>query len=138
MKVMIVDDEYLIREGLRKSVTWEKYGMEVVATAENGEEGLFMAQEYQPDLVVTDICMPFVDGLEMSEHLLKNRPDTILIILTCYDEFEYARKALKLGVFDYVLKPVDMVVFENLLVEVQKNMNCGTISTVALDRRCQV
>lgn len=120
MKVMIVDDEYLIREGLRKSVPWEKYGMEVVATAENGEEGIFMAQEYQPDLIVTDICMPFVDGLEMAEHLLKNRPDTIIIILTCYDEFEYARKALKLGAFDYVLKPVDMVVFENLLVEVQK------------------
>ena len=97
MKVMIVDDEYLIREGLKNAIPWKDYDMEVVATAENGEEGLAMARECRPNLVVTDICMPFIDGLEMSEALLKDYPDTILIILTCYDEFEYARKARKFG-----------------------------------------
>ena len=120
MKVMIVDDEYLIREGLKNAIPWKDYDMEVVATAENGEEGLAMARECRPNLVVTDICMPFIDGLEMSEALLKDYPDTILIILTCYDEFEYARKALKFGAFDYVLKPVDLNVFPEILERARK------------------
>lgn len=120
IKVMIVDDEYLIREGLKKTIPWKDYDMEVVATAENGEEALAMARECRPNLVVTDICMPFIDGLEMSEALLKDYPDTLLIILTCYDEFEYARKALQFGAFDYVLKPVDLGVFAEILERARK------------------
>ena len=115
IKVMIADDEYPIREGLKNIVPWDKYGMEVVATAENGEEGLAMAEAYRPDLVVTDICMPFMSGLEMSEQLLREQPDTTLLILTSYDEFQYARKALQLGAADYLLKPVDLEALENIL-----------------------
>lgn len=120
IKVMIVDDEHLIREGLKNAVPWERYGMEVVTVAENGEEGLAMAEEYQPDLVVTDICMPFMGGLEMAEQLLRKRPDTILLILTSYDEFGYARRALQLGAADYILKPVDIEALEKILADAQQ------------------
>ena len=120
INVMIVDDEYPIREGLKNTVPWERYDMRVIATAENGEEALELAKDCSPDLVVADICMPFVDGLEMAERLMGMRPDTILIFLTCYDEFEYARKALKLGAFDYVLKPVDFDKFGMLLETVRQ------------------
>lgn len=137
-KVIIVDDEYLIREGLHNSVPWEKYGMEVVATAENGEEALFLAKECHPDVVVTDICMPFMDGIEMAEQLAQQWPDVVLVILTCLDEFEYARKAVKVGAFDYVLKPIDLPAFENLLGEIQKKIELRdqqqrTLGTVLSD-----
>lgn len=125
IKVMIVDDEHLIREGLKNAVPWSQYGMEVAAVAENGEEGLALAEECQPDLVVTDICMPFMGGLEMAEQLLKKRPDTVLLILTSYDEFEYARKALQLGAADYILKPVDLEALGSILEGAQQK--CGQI-----------
>ena len=119
IKVMIADDEYLIREGMKNTVDWGKHGMEVVATAESGEEGLTLAREYQPDLVITDICMPFGDGLEMAKCILEERPDTTIIVLTCYEEFDYAKTALKLGAFDYILKPMDLDDFDTVLTRVQ-------------------
>ena len=120
IKVMIADDEYLIREGMKNTVDWGKHGMEVVATAESGEEGLTLAREYQPDLVITDICMPFGDGLEMAKCILEERPDTTIIVLTCYEEFDYAKTALKLGAFDYILKPMDLDDFDTVLTRVQE------------------
>ena len=120
IKVMIADDEYLIREGMKNTVDWGKHGMEVVATAESGEEGLTLSREYQPDLVITDICMPFGDGLEMAKCILEERPDTTIIVLTCYEEFDYAKTALKLGAFDYILKPMDLDDFDTVLTRVQE------------------
>ncbi len=118
MKVLLADDEYLIRNGLRNSVHWEKHDMEVVGTAADGEQALALAREHKPDLVITDICMPFMDGLELSEAVLREQPETSVILLTGYDEFDYAKRAIKLGIVDYVLKPIDLEYIENLLDEV--------------------
>ena len=105
MKVLLADDEYLIREGLRDNVPWAAHGMEVIATAEDGEQALELARQYRPDLLITDICMPFMDGLELVENVLREQADICVILLTCYDEFEYARQAMRYNVMEYLLKP---------------------------------
>ncbi|MDO4269493.1 MAG: response regulator [Eubacteriales bacterium] len=115
MKVLLVDDEYLIREGLRDTVDWAKHGMEVVGLAEDGERGLALARELGPDLIITDIGMPFMDGLELAETVRRESPETSIVLLTCYDEFDYAKQAVKLGVTDYVVKPIDLAYMDELL-----------------------
>jgi two-component system, response regulator YesN len=105
-KVMIADDEPKIRKGLRQFVDWTSLDMEVIGEAEDGLEALELSEASRPDILLVDICMPLLNGLEFVEKLLSFLPDSIVIIVTGHDEFEYAQQALKLGVFDYLLKPV--------------------------------
>lgn len=118
MRVLLVDDEYLTREGMRDTVEWTKHDMEVVGQAEDGEQALAMARECHPDLIITDIGMPFMNGLELTEAVLEESPQTNIVLLTCYDEFDYAKQAVKLGVVDYVLKPIDLDYMDRLLDEI--------------------
>ncbi|MCR5670596.1 MAG: response regulator [Butyrivibrio sp.] len=104
-KVLIVDDEKYVRMGIKSETDWALIGCEVVAEAPNGEIGLEMAEQYRPDLVISDIRMPKMDGIEMAERLLEKYPDMKVIFLTAYSEFEYARQAVRIGVSDYLLKP---------------------------------
>lgn len=106
-KVLIADDEPRIRRGLFRAVEWEKIQMQVCGFAENGAEALQIVQEEKPDICMVDICMPLVSGLELIEKIREITPDTVCIVITGYDEFEYAQQALKLGVVDYILKPVN-------------------------------
>ncbi len=103
--VMIVDDEKLVRMGIKEETDWDLIGCEVVAEASNGEEALQLADETRPDLVISDIRMPRMDGIELAGKLLEKYPSTKVIFLTAYNEFEYARKAVRIGVSDYILKP---------------------------------
>lgn len=107
IRVMIVEDEPIIRVGISKVIQWEEINCQVVALAENGEEGLELAKKYQPELVVSDIRMPKKDGLTMVEELKKQFPGLQVVLLTGYKDFEYAQRAITYGVSDYVLKPVD-------------------------------
>lgn len=107
-KVLIVDDEPIIVEGLRKIVDWEKYNCVVVGTASSGKEGLEMTEKYQPDILFTDIRMPGMDGLTMIAALRSEHRNMQIVILTGYRDFEYARTALNLGVFRYLVKPSKM------------------------------
>ncbi len=104
MKLMIVEDEKLIREQLAKGVPWSEYGLMVVGTAANGEEALPIARKLCPDIVLTDIRMPKMDGLALLERIMRERPSTPVIMLTAYDDFHYVQQALRRGAFDYVLK----------------------------------
>lgn len=113
-KLILVDDEQEVREGILKKVEWQKYGFDIVGQAENGREAIEIAERTDPDVVITDIKMPFMDGIKLSEELSKRFPTTKVIILTGFDEFEYAQKAVKLNVVEYVLKPVSA----NELVEI--------------------
>ncbi|WP_028549834.1 response regulator [Paenibacillus sp. UNC451MF] len=106
-KLVIIDDDQIILRGLTGSIPWEQHGLEVVATAMDGEEGLEAVEKHRPHIVITDIRMPFMDGLELTESIKAKYPDTKIILMTSYDEFEFARKALKLKVYDFVLKPVE-------------------------------
>ncbi len=106
MKVFLVDDEIVIREGIRTSFPWEETGYTLVGEAPDGEMALPMIRDTRPDILITDIRMPFMDGMELSRIVRSQMPWIGIIILSGYDEFEYARTGLQLGVKEYILKPV--------------------------------
>lgn len=104
---MIVEDEPLIRAGLKQYFDWHALGVHTIVEAENGQQGMDVALVERPDLVITDIRMPVMDGLEMIGQLRSQLPDTLFIILTGYNEFEYAQRAIHHGgVHDFLLKPL--------------------------------
>lgn len=103
---IIVDDEHLERILIKKSYAWEYEGFLLAGEAEDGESGLELFTRVRPELVITDINMPFMDGLEFARQVKQIAPDTEMVILTGYDEFTYAQKALNIGVDSYLLKPV--------------------------------
>jgi two-component system response regulator YesN len=113
--LMVVDDEFNIRDGLVNAVPWHTIGVEVVAEARDGLEALDQARKFHPEVVVTDISMDEMNGLEFAEVLLRERPATKIIILSGYGEFAYAQRAIHLRVFAYLLKPVSP---EELLAQV--------------------
>lgn len=104
-KVLIIDDEPIIRKGIRNIINWENFGCEVCGEADNGLEGRELIVKYKPEIVITDIKMPEVDGLSMLSEIRETIPDSKIIILTGYRDFDYAREAVKYGAFDYLLKP---------------------------------
>lgn len=106
-KVLLVDDEYFLREALKHTISWEAYGCVICGEANNGVDGIQKARELQPDIILADVNMPIMNGLEMIEQLKEEMPDVLFCILTGYSEFEYARKGIELGVKDYMVKPVD-------------------------------
>lgn len=108
IRVLLVDDEKLERVLIRNGFDWESNGFEIVGEAGTGEEALEYMMHKKPQLVLTDISMPHMDGLELSEQILKISPDCHIIIVTGYREFDYARRALKIGVEDFLLKPVNI------------------------------
>ena len=107
-KVLIVDDEPIICEGLRKSVKWDHYNCEVAGTASNGLEGLEQMKALHPDILITDISMNNMDGLAMVAAIRSEFPDAEVCLLTGYRNFEYAQRAIQLGVTRFLLKPSKM------------------------------
>ena len=103
-KVLIVEDEVLVREGLKSVIGWDKLGMEVVGDAANGRQALEIYERERPDIVLTDIRMPVMDGLELIARIREEDKKTGIVILTCYEEFGYLQEALRMGVSDYILK----------------------------------
>ena len=103
--VFLVDDEPILLEGIRSKIDWESIGLNFVGEATDGEIALSMLQELKPDILITDVKMPFMDGLELSSRIKKTQPWIKIIILSGHDEFEYAKKAISIGVEDYILKP---------------------------------
>lgn len=118
-KVLIVDDEVLVRVGLKTTIDWEANGFTVVAEASNGEQAYEQYKKYMPDVIITDIKMPKRDGLWLVEEVRKENQHARILVLTCYDEFSYARKALKVGADDYILKSE---VEDEELVEVMQSV----------------
>lgn len=107
LKVVIADDEMIIREGIRESIDWESLGMEVVAEAEDGEEALEAAIMHQADLLLVDLNMPIMNGIQLMGELRERQLPCRIVIVTGHDEFQYAQKAIRFGVEDYILKPID-------------------------------
>lgn len=122
-KVMLVDDEILIREMVKECIPWEKEGFQFVGDAPDGEIALQLIEQLQPDILITDIMMPFMDGLELSSIVRKRMPDIKIVILSGHGEFEYARSALRLGVEEYCLKPVSAVSMIELLHGVSRKID---------------
>lgn len=105
MNVMIVDDEPIIRVGLRRLIDWEQHGMHLVGEASDGEEALAFLNEHPVDLLVTDIRMPRMDGLELIRQCKQAAMDVGIVVLSCLDDFSFVKEAMKLGAYDYILKP---------------------------------
>lgn len=103
--VFIVDDEHIVLEGIRNTIDWENSQFTFAGEASDGELALSMIHEMKPDILITDIKMPFMDGLELAKILKKIQPWIRIIILSGHDEFEYAKAAISIGVEDYILKP---------------------------------
>ncbi|MBQ8873631.1 MAG: response regulator, partial [Clostridia bacterium] len=106
-KMLVVDDEYLARTGICETIDWQQYDISIVATAVNGKDGLDKVAQYQPDIIISDIKMPVMDGTQLVASLYEQNYDGIIIILSGYNDFEYAKTTLENGVFKYLLKPID-------------------------------
>lgn len=106
-KMIIIDDEYIVRKGITETIDWPKYGITIVAEASNGQKGLELAKEIKPDLIITDIKMPVMDGIEFVNALKETDLDCEVIILSGYKDFEYSKETLEKGAFSYLLKPID-------------------------------
>ena len=102
--VFIVDDELLSRQSLKTSITWENYGYRLCGESSNGEQALKIISSLHPDVIITDIKMPVMDGLELLRHLKDINEPAKVIVMSCYDEFDYVREAMRLGAIDYLLK----------------------------------
>jgi two-component system response regulator YesN len=122
-RLIIADDEARIRKGLRNSINWNKLNIEIVGEAEDGEIALGIAKEKMPDIMLVDICMPFVNGLELIKQLKDITENCIIIIITGFDEFEYIHEALKLKVFDYILKPVKRDNLKDIILKAVNELN---------------
>lgn len=119
-KLMIVDDEAWVRERLMYTFDWESKGIEIVEEASSGQDALEKAKRNPPDIILTDIRMPIMDGLQFIQGLKDSGIDAKTIIISGYSDFDYAKKAISLGAYDYILKPVED---ENLLSVVERCMN---------------
>ena len=120
---VIVDDEPEIREGIRDNIRWEEFGFRFAGAWSNGVEALEACRREAPDVLMTDINMPFMDGLALSEGLLETAPSTKVLILTGYDDFGYARTALRLHVDDFILKPVTPSEFKAILTKLKLRLD---------------
>lgn len=132
-KLLIVDDEKFEREGMAEFIAWDQYDIEVVGTAWNGQEGYEKVQELKPDIVLTDIKMPVMDGLALIQKLKTEYPDIEVIVLSGYGEYEYTSKAMEYGIKHYVLKPCDeekiLPIMEKVKAEIDAKRGEKTKST---------
>lgn len=125
--VLLVDDEEEVMEVIDKKINWEELGFSVIGHANNGVKALEMVEEFQPDVVVTDIKMPYMDGMELSTHIKAEFPATKILILTGFDAFEYAKEAVHLEIDEYILKPVNSVelteIFSRLKIKLDREIS---------------
>ena len=122
LKVLVVEDEELIRKGIALAVDWAALDCVVVGEAANGREALEAVKRYHPSLIITDLKMPEMDGLEMLAALREQGNPVYVIILTAYDSFAYAQQALRLGAVDFLLKPFHDGELEQAVLNLQKRM----------------
>lgn len=125
-RVMIVDDEMPVRKLLQATIDWESLGLEVVGEAASGIEAINIIDDVNPDIVFVDICMPFMNGIEFTKVATARYPDLFVIVLTGFDDFEYARQCVSLPVVEYMLKPIVRSEVEKVLKRVVDELNKRT------------
>ena len=121
LRCIILDDEHLIRELLKRTIDWNRHQLTLAAEAESAMEAMEQVEEEHPDLLIVDICIPVINGIEFSRQVLTKYPHLKIIILTGHDDFEYARQSLKIGVSDFLLKPINP---EEINSTIEKVCNC--------------
>ena len=123
IKIFLVEDEMIIRRGIKNSIEWEKEGYQFVGEASDGELALPMIIREKPDIVMTDIKMPFMDGLAFIKELRGFMPDVPVIILSGFSDFEYAKEAIRYQVSNYLLKPVSTEELALTLIELKEKLD---------------
>ncbi|MDC7125927.1 MAG: response regulator, partial [Spirochaetales bacterium] len=121
-KILLADDEVIIRDGISENIDWENEGFCFLSPAADGDEAIESIDKHSPDVVITDICMPGKTGIEIAEYIFEKSPDTLVLILSGYDDFEYARTALRYKVFDYILKPISAKTLKNILNKIRSEL----------------
>jgi len=134
LKIFLVEDESIMREGLRDNMPWQQFGYEFVGEAADGETALPLIRKTRPDVLLTDIKMPFMDGLSLSRIVAKEFPNMKIIILSGYDDFEYARQAIQIGVEQYILKPVTRETLKKVLSEVKDKIDSEREKKINMER----
>lgn len=114
-QAILCDDNEIILEGLSRQVNWTDLGIHLAGTASDGNEAWELIQQSTPDILITDIRMPYLDGLELSKRTKELNPNLVILIISAYDDFQYARTAMHLNALDYILKPIDITLFDQLL-----------------------
>ena len=122
-RVLLADDEEEIRVGISRKIDWPGLGFVLVGEAGNGEEALELAEQLHPDVVLTDIKMPFMDGLELCRHLRQSLPGAQLVVFSGFDDFEYARQAVGMGVSEYILKPINAAELTQVLSKLGEQLD---------------
>ncbi|MBR4183714.1 MAG: response regulator [Lachnospiraceae bacterium] len=131
LRVFLAEDEFVVREGIKKNIDWEAHGCEFCGEAADGETALERVSELKPDLIISDIRMPFMDGLTFCSRAKELFPDIRIILLTGYEEFEYARKAIDIGVERYLTKPISREELSSVLDDIaaKYRVNSDTVSS---------
>lgn len=122
-RIILVDDEEEVRKSIIRKIDWHAAGFEVVGDAENGEDALEKIENLEPDVILTDIRMPYMDGLALAERVRQKYPSMKIIIFSGYDDFEYAKQAIKLNVTEYILKPVNAQELTAILERIRTNLD---------------
>ncbi|KIL41558.1 hypothetical protein SD70_06780 [Gordoniibacillus kamchatkensis] len=133
-KIIIVDDDEEVREGIIECIDWNSHGFEVAAECSDGSEALAAARKHKPDLILSDICMPYMDGIELARQIQTVSPHTKVIILTGYDDFDYAQQALRLKVYDFIVKPMTAGELRAMLDKVKLDMDREAASRLSLQQ----
>lgn len=134
IKIFLAEDEAIIRRGIRDSIDWEANGLEFVGEAGDGEYAYPLILKTEPDILLTDVKMPFMDGLELSRLVKKSLPNIKIIILSGYNEFDYAKEAIKIGISDYLLKPITSASLVDALKRVAETIREERERTRLLER----
>lgn len=121
--IILVDDEEEVRKSIIKKIEWQAAGFHVVGDAENGEDAMEKIEMLEPDVVLTDIRMPYMDGLQLAEKVRQRYPSMKVVIFSGYDDFEYAQRAIKLNVSEYILKPVNVEELTSILKRIKENLD---------------
>ena len=121
-RVLLADDEEEIRVGISRKIDWESLGFFLVGEAENGAEALELAEQLRPDVVLTDIKMPFMDGLELCRRLKQSLPAAKMVVFSGFDDFEYARQAVGMGVSEYIMKPINAPELNGVLTRLREQL----------------
>ena len=122
-RIILVDDEEEVRKSIIRKIKWEENGFLVAGDAENGEDALEKIELLEPDLILTDIRMPYMDGLTLAERVRQKYPSMKIVIFSGYDDFEYAKQAIKLNVTEYILKPVNVEELTAILQKIKANLD---------------
>lgn len=137
-KVILVDDEEEVIDVIERKIHWDMLGFDVVGSANNGVKALELVEKQQPDVVITDIKMPYMDGLELSRRLNNDYQNIHIIIFTGFDEFEYAKEAVHLEIEEYMLKPINALELSDCLKRVKNSSGQGEGGKTECRKACKL